>query len=274
MHGLEAVAHVGQRAPDDDGHRVVEVAPPDLLLDGDGDLLGRVERRGLFGVCRPTQMSRLLDVQRVRLDELAPRLDGVAHEDREDLVGLDGVLDAHLQEAARGRVHRRLPERLGVHLAEALVAVDREALLRRSGGRRRRPPGASRARARRPTRSPSAGTARPGTRRSAPRARPPCASRSPRGTRRPRRPSSVTPFTACVTWIAWPPCSSSARISNASTTAESSWAALSRRRAVEEGRGVRQAAVHERPERAPPGTRGRRGARRGRATPASPRRAP
>ena len=49
MDGLEAVAHVGQRAPDDDGHRVVEVAPPDLLLDGDGDLLARVDRRGLLG---------------------------------------------------------------------------------------------------------------------------------------------------------------------------------------------------------------------------------
>ena len=50
--GLEAVADVGQRASDDDGHRVVEVAPPDLLLDGDGDLLGGIDRRGLFGRVR------------------------------------------------------------------------------------------------------------------------------------------------------------------------------------------------------------------------------
>ncbi len=49
VHGLQAVAHVGQGAPDDDGHRVVEVAPPDLLLDGDGDLLRRVDHGGLFG---------------------------------------------------------------------------------------------------------------------------------------------------------------------------------------------------------------------------------
>ena len=33
MDGLEAVAHVGQRAADDDGHRVVEVARAHLLLE-------------------------------------------------------------------------------------------------------------------------------------------------------------------------------------------------------------------------------------------------
>ena len=49
VHGLEAVAHVGERAPDDDGHRVVEIAPLDLLFDGDGNLLGRVEDGRLFG---------------------------------------------------------------------------------------------------------------------------------------------------------------------------------------------------------------------------------
>src|SRR5512140_2969954 len=78
---------------------------------------------------RETSNVQIRHVEGVRLDELAARLDRVAHEDREDLVGLDGVLDAHLQEAARGGVHRRLPERLGVHLAEALVPVDREPLL-------------------------------------------------------------------------------------------------------------------------------------------------
>jgi hypothetical protein len=31
--GLEAVADVGQRAPDDDAHRVVEVARAHLLLE-------------------------------------------------------------------------------------------------------------------------------------------------------------------------------------------------------------------------------------------------
>ena len=36
MDGLEAIAHVGQRAADDDAHRVVEVGALQLLLDGHG----------------------------------------------------------------------------------------------------------------------------------------------------------------------------------------------------------------------------------------------
>src|SRR5437660_5232690 len=36
--GLEAVANVGQRASDDDGHRVVEVRLPHLLFDRGVDL--------------------------------------------------------------------------------------------------------------------------------------------------------------------------------------------------------------------------------------------
>src|SRR5918995_780910 len=32
MDGLQAVSNVGERAPDDDGHRVVEVRPLDLVL--------------------------------------------------------------------------------------------------------------------------------------------------------------------------------------------------------------------------------------------------
>src|SRR3546814_5979642 len=41
------------------------------------------------------------DLQRVVLDELAPRFDDIAHQGREDLVGGDRVLDPHLQQAAR-----------------------------------------------------------------------------------------------------------------------------------------------------------------------------
>ena len=39
-----------------------------------------------------------------------------------------GVLDVDPQQGARLRVHRRLPELVGVHLAEALVALDRQVL--------------------------------------------------------------------------------------------------------------------------------------------------
>ena len=35
MHGLEAITHVGQRAPDDDAHRIVEVRPLHLELEVD-----------------------------------------------------------------------------------------------------------------------------------------------------------------------------------------------------------------------------------------------
>ena len=77
--------------------------------------------------------GRRLDVrrpQRVRLDELAPRLDLVAHQHREHLVRLDRVVDLHAQQAAHGRVHRGFPQLLGVHLAQALVALARDARAR------------------------------------------------------------------------------------------------------------------------------------------------
>src|SRR5262245_44123216 len=64
------------------------------------------------------------DFERVLLDELPARLDLVAHQDGEDRVRRDRVLDAHLEELAGLRVHGRLPELLGVHLPKALVALD------------------------------------------------------------------------------------------------------------------------------------------------------
>ena len=42
MHGLQPVAHVGQRTADDHAHRVIEVGAFHLLLDGDGGRRGRV----------------------------------------------------------------------------------------------------------------------------------------------------------------------------------------------------------------------------------------
>ena len=44
------------------------------------------------------------------------------------VVGLAGVVDLDPQERPRLRVHRRLPELVGVHLAEALEALDGEVL--------------------------------------------------------------------------------------------------------------------------------------------------
>ena len=49
MHGLEAVAGIGQRAPDDHRHRVVEIGAAHLLFDIDGDEVGAaVGRRAAF----------------------------------------------------------------------------------------------------------------------------------------------------------------------------------------------------------------------------------
>ena len=45
------------------------------------------------------------------------------------LVGRDGVLDRDLEEGPVLGVHRRLPELFGGHLAQALVALDGDALL-------------------------------------------------------------------------------------------------------------------------------------------------
>src|SRR5690606_18882624 len=65
-------------------------------------------------------------VLRVLLDEAPTRLDFVAHERLEDLVGQDGVVERHLHDRPRLGVHRGLPELLGVHLTETLVALDHD----------------------------------------------------------------------------------------------------------------------------------------------------
>src|SRR5204863_9430820 len=62
------------------------------------------------------------------LDELLARLDPLAHEPGEDLVGLGGVVDLDPQEHPRLGVHRRVPELVGVHLAEALEPLDAQVL--------------------------------------------------------------------------------------------------------------------------------------------------
>ena len=67
-------------------------------------------------------------VMRISLDELAAGRNLVAHQHREDAVGFGGVLDVHLAQDARVGVHRRLPQLVGVHLAETFVTLDVHAL--------------------------------------------------------------------------------------------------------------------------------------------------
>src|SRR5688572_6054094 len=61
---------------------------------------------------------------RVGLDEDATGFDFVAHERLEDLVRLEGVIHRHLEDGPCLGVHRGLPELVGIHLAETLVALD------------------------------------------------------------------------------------------------------------------------------------------------------
>src|SRR2546422_883215 len=83
----------------------------------------------LFTAVRLCVRSRSLHIQvshelRVLFDEPAARLDFVAHERLEQLRGLERVLHGHLQERALVGVHRRVAQLVGVHLAQALVALD------------------------------------------------------------------------------------------------------------------------------------------------------
>src|SRR5688572_4416613 len=76
--------------------------------------------------------ARALDVEvsyvfGVLLDKLAARLHVVAHQRLEQLVRFCVILHVDLQDRAALRVHRRLPELVGVHLSQTLVALDVDA---------------------------------------------------------------------------------------------------------------------------------------------------
>src|SRR5450631_527138 len=64
--------------------------------------------------------------QRIGLDELAARLDFLAHQGGEYLVRSDSILDLDPKQAARLGIHRGFPELLRIHFAQALVALDRD----------------------------------------------------------------------------------------------------------------------------------------------------
>src|SRR6266508_6486296 len=72
---------------------------------------------------------QIANVECVVRDELAAGLDLVAHECGEHLVGLRVIFRTDLQERPNIRIHGRRPERVRVHLAQALVAVDGDPLL-------------------------------------------------------------------------------------------------------------------------------------------------
>src|ERR1700752_3466258 len=63
------------------------------------------------------------DVLGVAGDERAARLDVLAHQYAEQLVGLGRVVERDLEQDPPRRVHRGVPQFLGVHLAQALEAL-------------------------------------------------------------------------------------------------------------------------------------------------------
>src|SRR5213594_2982277 len=106
--------------------------PPGLRQTRAGDRLRPTEAWAAARVTRPgggrgaldhrrrlyPSDIQVLDLVRVLLDELAARLDLFTHEDREDALGLDRVLERHTADGAVLGVHGRLPELLRVHLPE------------------------------------------------------------------------------------------------------------------------------------------------------------
>jgi hypothetical protein len=64
---------------------------------------------GLHHAPRRSSDVQIDHLQRIVLDELAPRLDHVAHQGLEDGVSFAGVLDPHLKQAARLGIERGLP---------------------------------------------------------------------------------------------------------------------------------------------------------------------
>jgi hypothetical protein len=77
MHGLETVAGIGQRAPDDDAHRVVEIGAAHLLFNIDRNEIcaaGRVPsvegKLGIFVVCHRFLVAR--EMEEKRLEEAGP----------------------------------------------------------------------------------------------------------------------------------------------------------------------------------------------------------
>src|SRR5882724_4732728 len=67
--------------------------------------------------------------ERVLFDEFPPALDVFAHQCREYLFAFDGVFQAHFEQRALLGVHGGLGELLGIHLAQAFVALDGRVLL-------------------------------------------------------------------------------------------------------------------------------------------------
>ena len=76
----------------------------------------------LFSI-ESTVLSINIRVSRVFLDKLASRFNIVAHQHRENFVGLGCILDCHLLQQSVRRVHRRFPKLFGIHFTQTFVTL-------------------------------------------------------------------------------------------------------------------------------------------------------
>ena len=163
VHGLEAVAHVGQRAADDDAHRVVEVrraasraaGRPARSCRGRASSVGRVlvvsHRLSSFvgSSCRSSRDAarRALrcrgSARPWRCCWMKLRRDSTSSPIRVEKISSAAAASSRVtcSSVRVVGVHRGLPQLLVVHLAETLVALD--AVLLRDPLAARRAPSAS-----------------------------------------------------------------------------------------------------------------------------------
>src|SRR6202000_2383496 len=84
---------------------------------------GRFHWGNVYG-CQMSLNIQEANVFRVARDEASARLNVLAHQDREQLVGRGGVIEGDLAQDPHRGVHRGFPQLLGVHLTETLVPLD------------------------------------------------------------------------------------------------------------------------------------------------------
>src|SRR4029079_11918968 len=102
--------------------------PPVFSVPQAKQLWGSNAKRSSMRWATRASDVKIPDLPGLGLDELLARLDLLAHELREDLVRGGRVLAVDLEQRPRLRVHGRLPELVGVHLAEALEPLDGDVL--------------------------------------------------------------------------------------------------------------------------------------------------
>ena len=59
------------------------------------------------------------------LDKGPPRLHGISHQNREYLVGFDGIIQRHLENGPRLGIHGGVPQLLRIHFSKTFVALER-----------------------------------------------------------------------------------------------------------------------------------------------------